>query len=119
MSRRFPAALSTIAVATFALISTAALADGNLNKVNHIIVVMQENRSFDNYFGALAYAPGSPYHNGNGACASTDHKCVDGLSCTVNAGTLSCANANLDDDGSIVHAFKATTRCVRPAKRSD
>jgi phospholipase C len=63
-----------------------------LNKVNHIIVVMQENRSFDNYFGALAYAPGSPYHNGNGVCASTDHKCVDGLTCTVNAGTLSCTN---------------------------
>jgi hypothetical protein len=28
-------------------------ADGNLNRVNHIIVVMQENHSFDNYFGAL------------------------------------------------------------------
>jgi phospholipase C len=33
-----------------------------LQKVNHIIVLMQENHSFDNYFGALSYAPGSPYH---------------------------------------------------------
>jgi phospholipase C len=39
---------------------TITLADGDLHKVNHIIVVMQENHSFDNYFGALAYAPGSP-----------------------------------------------------------
>jgi len=45
-----------------------ALAEGNLKRVNHIIIVMQENHSFDNYFGALAYAPGSPYHNANGAC---------------------------------------------------
>jgi len=40
-----------------------ALAQNGLQKVNHIIIVMQENHSFDNYFGALAYAPGSPYHS--------------------------------------------------------
>jgi phospholipase C len=61
----------------------SALADGNIGKVNHVIVVMQENHSFDNYFGALAYAPGSPYRNGNGACSKADHSCVNGLSCTV------------------------------------
>src|ERR1700722_1393629 len=33
-----------------------------LTKVRHIVVLMQENRSFDNYFGVLPYAPGSPYH---------------------------------------------------------
>src|SRR5579863_2478382 len=32
-----------------------------LSKVNHIIVVMMENHSFDNYFGALPYVPGGPY----------------------------------------------------------
>ncbi len=32
------------------------LAQRNLQNVNHIIIVMQENHSFDNYFGALAYA---------------------------------------------------------------
>src|SRR5262250_147051 len=40
--------------------SKPALADGNLQRVNHIVIVMQENHSFDNYFGVLAYAPGSP-----------------------------------------------------------
>src|SRR5262245_65728172 len=34
---------------------------GQLSRVKHIIVVMQENHSFDNYFGVLAYAMGSPY----------------------------------------------------------
>ena len=36
--------------------------NGDINKVKHVIIVMQENHSFDNYFGALAFAPGSPYH---------------------------------------------------------
>jgi len=107
----FPAALS---VAVCLLYSNLALADGNLKKVNHIIIVMQENHSFDNYFGALAYAPGSPYHNGNGACALTDHKCVDGLTCTVSGGVYTCRNSSLDDGGSTLHAFKATSRCVVP-----
>jgi len=27
---------------------------------------MQENRSFDKYFGVLAYVPGTPYHSAKG-----------------------------------------------------
>src|SRR5437763_4031315 len=61
-----------------------------LQKVNHIIVLMQENHSFDNYFGALAYAPNTPYHrpdlfdrnldrDARGGCREGDHSCVDGL----------------------------------------
>jgi phospholipase C len=93
--------------------SNQAFADGNLRKVNHIIVVMQENHSFDNYFGALAYAPGSPYHNGQ--CSAGDHACVDGLSCTRDLlGNLTCSNSNLDDDGSTVKAFHELSRCVPP-----
>jgi phospholipase C len=92
-----------------------ARADGNLQKVNHIIIVMQENHSFDNYFGALAYAPGSPYHSGKGACSAADHLCVDGLSCKADSsGNLSCTNSNLDDDGSTVKTFHEVSRCVRP-----
>src|SRR3974390_520049 len=83
MLRRMPVVAATLGAAVLLLCANSAMADGNLKKVNHIIIVMQENHSFDNYFGALAYAPGSPYHNGKGACAGTDHKCVDGLTCTV------------------------------------
>jgi phospholipase C len=101
----------------------AARADGDLGKVNHIIILMQENHSFDNYFGALPYAPGSPYHrphDGDGdddfRCDADDHRCVDGLSCaTDRAGTLVCFNFNRDADGGrLVRAFHDERRCVFP-----
>ncbi|MBV9182568.1 MAG: hypothetical protein JO356_14750 [Acidobacteria bacterium] len=89
-----------------------ALADGNLKNLQHIIIVMQENHSFDNYFGVLAYAPG-PYHRG--PCVDEDHQCVNGLSCTVDAvGNLNCSNSNVDDNARAVSAFHELSRCVRP-----
>jgi phospholipase C len=83
-----------------------------LTNVQHIIVIVQENHSFDNYLGAVAYAPGSPYHNGNGACSSTDNLCVDGLTCTSSGGTLTCTNANVNNEGAQVYATHASTRCI-------
>jgi phospholipase C len=93
--------------------------------VKHVIVVMQENHSFDNYFGALVYAPGSPYHGpdrrdrgdrgGRGGCTADDHRCVDGLTCAVDhAGQLRCANRNVAADGSTVFAFHNANRCPYP-----
>jgi phospholipase C len=105
-----------------------ALADGNLQNVQHIIVVMQENHSFDNYFGALGYVPGGPYHtprqfDSDGlhdrdhatGCRPDDHRCVDGLTCKVSAGgTFQCSNSNIDDDGSVVFSFHDSRRCAIP-----
>jgi phospholipase C len=96
-------------------VGTPAHADGSVKKVNHIIIVMQENHSFDNYFGALPYVPGGPYHNG--PCDRGDHSCVDGLAACVgdSSGRLnSCANSNLDDDGSTVLAFHDPRYCTGP-----
>jgi phospholipase C len=81
----------------------AALAQSGLRKVNRIIIVMQQNHSFDNSFGAVRYAPGTPYHRASRSdgCNADDHPCVDGLSCISDAsGALHCFNANLDDNGS-------------------
>ncbi|MCU1295960.1 MAG: hypothetical protein JWO91_238 [Acidobacteriaceae bacterium] len=115
MQKIWNAALCAAVVSAALVIPGLSFADGNANKVNHIIVVMQENHSFDNYFGALAYAPGSPYHNGNGTCSPTDHQCVNGLSCTVDgSGNFTCSNSNADDDGSRVFAFHDSRRCVSP-----
>jgi phospholipase C len=85
-----------------------------LAKVAHIIVMMQENHSFDNYLGALPYAPGSPYHAG--PCSASDDKCLDGLTCTTGAGgTLSCTNSNPENDGSApVNAFHDPRLCIFP-----
>lgn len=102
--------LATCGAACLLTVSCGDASPG-LSKVNHIIILMQENHSFDNYFGALAYAPGSPYVSGKGSCTSTDHSCVDGLTCTAGSGGLTCTDSNIDDDGSTVFAFKASSEC--------
>jgi len=87
------------------------MAEGNIQKVKHVIIIMQENHSFDNYFGALAYAPGSPDHQGFFGCRKDDHRCVDGLTCVVRKdGTLKCFNFNREDNGSVVFAFHDPSR---------
>jgi phospholipase C len=92
-----------------------ARADGDLKKVKHVVVIMQENHSFDNYFGALAYAPGSPYHTGFFGCRPDDHACVDGLVCLHDKNAdLRCFNSNRDDDRSLVSAFHDIRRCASP-----
>jgi phospholipase C len=86
-----------------------------LSKVNHIIIVMMENHSFDNYFGALAYAPASPYHTSLAGCALDDHGCVDGLMCSPDSnGALACTDSNPDDSGPAAVAFHNPSRCVVP-----
>ncbi len=90
----------------------AAAAKGDLRKVNHVVVVMQENHSFDNYLGALPYVAGGPYHPG--PCHPGDHACVDGLSCKRVKGGLRCRNWNRDDDERAVHAFHLKTYCPGP-----
>jgi phospholipase C len=100
-------------VAALAMSVATARADGNVHKVNHVIIIMQENHSFDNYLGALPYDPAGPYHGG--ACTNSDHSCVDGLTCTVDSsGNYTCANTNLDDDGSVVSAFHEPRYCTGP-----
>ena len=112
-TRSFVVAGLICSMVAFGMPAATARADGDLHKVNHIIIVMQENRSFDHYFGALPYVPGGPYHGGR--CAKNDHRCVDGLSCSVDSqGGFSCANSNLDDDGSTVHSFHEQSYCVGP-----
>lgn len=88
-----------------------------LAKVQHIIVLMQENHSFDNYFGALPYVPRGPYHapaKDGSACRARDHTCVDGLSCTVNGTSLDCRNSNVASDGSTVTSHHDSNYCVKP-----
>jgi phospholipase C len=92
-----------------------ARGDGDIKKVKHVIVIMQENHSFDNYFGALAYAPASPYHNGLDGCRKDDHNCVDGLVCRFTFdGKLFCFNHSPEAEGNLVYAFHDPKRCAGP-----
>src|SRR5262252_1721908 len=89
------AVAATVMVGVLAVASPAR-ADGNLQNVNHVIIVMQENHSFDNYFGVLPYVAGTPYHHGTRrhGCLPTDSTCVDGLACKIRKGAIVCSNSN-------------------------
>jgi phospholipase C len=74
MARRWPAALTAV----FLLATTgfgveaatpAASPASGIHKIQHVIVIMQENRSFDSYFGTYPGANGLPMKNGQfGVC---------------------------------------------------
>jgi phospholipase C len=101
------------AIALLLAAPLAVRAEGNLHNLKHIIIVMQENHSFDNYLGVLPYVSGSPYHSG--PCAMGDHACVDGLRCTAaGTGTITCTNSNLENDDSTVSPFHETKLCIHP-----
>jgi phospholipase C len=112
MSNRLTAcaAASLLALAS----GVPALADGPLTNVKHIIVVMQENHSFDNYFGVLPYVAGGPYHPAAPFCSADDHACVDGLTCKTVAGALQCSNYNVQTTGPVIHSYHAASRCTNP-----
>ncbi|MFI5365352.1 MAG: alkaline phosphatase family protein, partial [Candidatus Binatia bacterium] len=103
--------------------ASPAGATGPLSNVKHIIIMMQENRSFDNYFGALPYAKGTPYHASKAPkgstvpiCKSTDTKCLDGLTCTkaTKKKPMACSNSNPDPNGNPVTSFHQTNYCAGP-----
>lgn len=91
--------------------SVEAHADGDLRKVNHVVVIMMENHSFDNYFGALPYASHGPYHRCKGRVEG-DHRCVDGLTCTGSGSSLNCTNSNPDENGNPVSSFHDPRLCT-------
>ncbi len=117
-SRAIVAAGLFIWMAALGLSVATARAEGNVHKVNHVIIIMQENHSFDNYLGALPYAPGGPYHAG--ACKNSDHSCVDGLTCTFDeSGDLNCSNSNVDADSNPVFSFHDSNYCPGPDLQHD
>jgi phospholipase C len=112
------ALLAGVVAAGVALGAAPARADGNLNNVNHIIIMMQENHSYDNYLGVLGYVAGSPYHNAKGrrGCPINDNTCVDGLSCKIakNTGQLLCRNKNQSNLKGTVRSFHEEKLCTGP-----
>lgn len=49
-----------LAAAGFALSTEATIAAGVAPQIKHVIIIMQENRSFDHYFGTFPGANGIP-----------------------------------------------------------
>jgi phospholipase C len=85
-------------------------------KIKHVVIIMQENRSFDEYFGTYPGADGIPMQNGvptvcvadsqTGECVKPYHNSAD-----VNAGGPHAAgSATTDIDGRKMDGFIAAFR---------
>jgi phospholipase C len=81
-------------------------AAGTVNSINHVIFMMQENHSFDNYFGML-----NPYRNAKGWTKGDDGNTynVDGIDDKLS--TIS----NSDTEGDVFPIFKFKTTCIDDA----
>src|SRR5436309_10662105 len=97
-------------IATSVACATAPAAPSGITKIKHVVIIMQENRSFDSYFGTypgadgipgLAGHPGRvpcvrdpmrhtcqrPYHNHRDMNAGGPHMAIDGVS-DINGGRM-------------------------------
>ncbi len=62
-ARTLTTLLAAVAVTLGLMASPAGAAQG-IHKIRHIVIIMQENRSFDNYFGTFPGADGIPMRHG-------------------------------------------------------
>ncbi|MBV9669439.1 MAG: hypothetical protein JOZ43_00655 [Acidobacteriales bacterium] len=76
---------------------------GNISVVNHVLFLMQENRSFDHYFGML-----NPYRQAHGYSVGDDGVTysVDGIDDKL--GSIS----NVNDEGQAFSLFHTTSSCL-------
>src|SRR5579885_2930324 len=99
--------------------TAAASANDGIHKIQHVVVIMQENRSFDSYFGTFPGADGIPMRDGQptvcvpdpqkGDCVRpyADHADVNG------GGPHSAANATADVNGGKMDGFVAQAEAGR------
>ena len=91
------------------------------DKIKHIIIIMQENRSFDEYFGTYPGADGIPMQNGVPTVCATDpqtNSCVKPYHnpADVNAGgPHAAASAKADIAGGQMNGFIKTFRNAQKA----
>ena len=78
-------------------------AAGSIQSINHVILMLQENHTFDNYFGML-----NPYRAANGWTKGDDGKTysVDGIDDKL------ATTSNDNDEGSSFKLFKFKSTCV-------
>jgi phospholipase C len=94
---------------TSAETTVTVLPANSLSAVDHVVFMLQENHTFDNYFGML-----NPYRKTNGWDVGADGKTydVDGIDDKLD--TIS----NEDDEGASISPFKFTTTCIDDATSS-
>jgi phospholipase C len=118
-------ALAAVAVPTSTSAATSPAASSQpalaRDRIKHVVVIMQENRSFDHYFGTYPGAEGIPMQNGTPtvcvpdprtrACVKPYHDAKD-----ANAGGPHAArSATADIDGGKMDGFIASFRDAQKA----
>ena len=105
-----PAATSTYTATATGSAGTASAtatvtvtAPGSLQSIDHVVFMLQENHSFDNYFGML-----NPYRAANGWNVGADGKTynVDGIDDKLTK------ISNQSDEGTSYSLFKFTSSCI-------
>jgi len=101
-------------------------APAGIHKIKHVIIVMQENRSFDHYFGTYPGAAGIPMRKGRpaacvpkpgGGCTRPFHLTGDRDSGGPHGVADAAADVNGGKmDGFIRQRFVGRTRCRPPSK---
>jgi phospholipase C len=105
----FCAAIASLVILQKAPTADAQVAD--ITKIKHIIIIMQENHSFDNYFGTFPGANGIPMSNGIPTVCSPDPKTggcdapYHNTSLTDTSGTHDNPAAIADIDGGKMDGF--------------
>ena len=130
MTRAVPVVLALLAIAAAALLSRPDSAPAEagdpldpINKIEHVVMIMQENRSFDSYFGTYPGADGIPRKHGKPTVCVPNPKagiCWRPFHDPRNrngGGPHGAANARRDVnggrmDGFIKEALHAPHRCV-------
>lgn len=107
----FSVAAATSSAASSAATPTSSGGDSGIHKIRHIVIIMQENRSFDSYFGTYPGADGLPMQNGvptscvpdsqTGQCVVpyVDHADVNG------GGPHGASNASADINSGAMNGF--------------
>src|SRR5712692_8288267 len=93
--------------------SPTLVASSGIHKIQHVVVIMQENRSFDQYFGTFPGADGLPVQNGQftvcvpdplaGSCVRPYHDPSD----RTGGGPHGSKNATADINGGTMDGFIA------------
>jgi phospholipase C len=99
--------------------SAASAARSGIHKIRHVVIIMQENRSFDSYFGTYPGADGIPMQNGVPTVCSPDPKtkvCVKPFHDTSDrnaGGPHDAVDAIRDVDHGKMDGFQARARIGR------
>jgi len=105
------------------LTAPAALNEADISKIKHVVIIMQENRSFDSYFGTFPGADGIPMADGvptvcspdpaSGTCVKPYHDPTDKNSGGPHGDTSAVADVNAGAmNGFVAQAEGAKKGCL-------